>query len=76
MNARLLRRMVGLVGFVLLSGVAIELSGCATAPPPPPLQAEVRPLAPHAAAVWVPGHWQWKGRARGHVWVPGHWKAR
>lgn len=71
-----LRRLVLLFCFVLLATVAFEIVGCATAPPPPPLRAEVRPPRPHKKAVWVPGHWKWKGRARGHVWVPGHWKVR
>ncbi len=44
-------------------------------PAPPPLRVEVRAPRPHAKAVWVPGHWRWKGRRRGrHVWIPGHWK--
>ncbi|MBD3334405.1 MAG: hypothetical protein GF355_02720 [Candidatus Eisenbacteria bacterium] len=51
------------------------IQSCATAPPPPPpAKVEVRPARPHARAVWVPGHWKWRGRARGYVWVPGHWK--
>ncbi|MBU1700656.1 MAG: YXWGXW repeat-containing protein [Candidatus Eisenbacteria bacterium] len=49
--------------------------GCATAPPPPPPKIEIRPARPHARAVWVAGHWQWKGKRNGHVWIPGHWKA-
>ena len=57
-----------------------------TPPPTPMAVAEVRPSAPSAAHVWVPGHhtrrygqWVWvKGRydvppEAGLVWVPGHW---
>lgn len=55
---------------------------------PPAVKIEVRPHAPFAKAVWIPGHWTWKrGRyvwAKGHyvkhrkgfAWVPGHWKKR
>lgn len=53
------------------------LGGCASAPPPPPpVRVEVRPTKPGLRAVWVPGHWKWKGKRRGYIWVPGHWKRR
>jgi len=39
-------------------------------PPPPPLRAEVKPPKPHRKAVWIAGHWLWKGKAIGYVWVP------
>lgn len=43
-----------------------------TAPPPPRYEA-VPP--PRRSMVWVPGHWEWRGRH--HVWIDGHWiKAR
>ena len=71
-----LRRLVALFCFVLLATVAFEIVGCASTPPPPPLRVEVRPARPGPKAVWVPGHWKWRGRARGHVWIPGHWKVR
>lgn len=32
--------------------------------PPPP--------RPHAHSVWIPGHWE--GRGRNRHWVPGHWR--
>ncbi len=32
------------------------------------------PARPHAHAVWVPGHWERRGRHR--HWVPGHWVRR
>lgn len=41
---------------------------------PPPVKEEVRGYPPCRGALWVPGHWQWRGRHRGHVWVPGHWR--
>jgi len=31
------------------------------------------PVRPHANSVWVPGHWEGRGRHHRH-WVPGHWK--
>jgi hypothetical protein len=55
-------------------------SGCARRvvvyeqPAPPPSRVEIRTAAPCRGAVWVPGHWNWRGRGRGHVWAPGHWK--
>ncbi len=40
-----------------------------TAPPEPII--EVRPSAPNAGWVWLPGFWHWQnGR---HMWVAGHW---
>jgi len=54
-------------------------------PPPPPAQeevvqeappapiVEVRPAAPFAGAVWIPGYWRWSGHH--HVWVGGHYSA-
>lgn len=38
------------------------------APPPPRYEAVPRP---RHGQVWVPGHWEWRGRH--HVWVSGHW---
>jgi hypothetical protein len=54
---------------------------------PPAAVVEVRPAAPGAAYVWVPGYHRWDGAAyvwvpgawavppaaRYHAWVPGHW---
>lgn len=49
----------------------------AEAPPPvPPAPAyvnEVVVAAPHPDAIWVPGHWRYRGRY-GYAWVPGHWE--
>ena len=42
----------------------------AEAPPPAPM-VEVQPVAPHAHAVWIPGHWRWHHRR--HVWIGGRW---
>jgi len=40
--------------------------------PPEPI-VEVRPAAPFAGAVWIPGYWRWAGH--NHAWVGGHWSA-
>lgn len=45
----------------------------------------VRPVAPYANAVWIPGEWEWRGGRyvyiNGHYehagpreWIPGHWR--
>jgi hypothetical protein len=60
--------------------VALILAGCTAAQPgvvkrppaPPPRRAEIAPVAPTTAHVWVPGQWAWH-RDR-YVWVPGHWE--
>jgi hypothetical protein len=60
--------------------VALILAGCTAAQPgvvksppaPPPRRAEIAPVAPTPAHVWVPGQWAWH-RDR-YVWVPGHWE--
>ncbi|MFQ5608036.1 MAG: YXWGXW repeat-containing protein [Candidatus Zixiibacteriota bacterium] len=61
-------------------GCLIALSGCAVrtvyvTTPPPARKSEVRPAKPFASAVWIRGHWTWRGGR--HVWISGHWaKAR
>lgn len=49
---------------VIVPGVRVSVA-------PPPLRVEVRPLAPSAAHVWIPGHWAW--RAGAHVWTAGYY---
>jgi hypothetical protein len=62
-----------MMGFAL-AGLPV-LEGCAgPRPAPPPMQEEIRSERPNATAVWVPGHWDWKGKRRGYVWIPGHWR--
>lgn len=39
--------------------------------PPPAALVEVVPAAPNATAVWVDGHWRWRGRY--WVWRRGGW---
>jgi len=74
---RSIRRLLAVLGLVFAATLAVEFGGgCAPLPPAPPLRVELRPASPGPRAVWVPGHWKWRGRARGYVWIPGHWKAR
>ena len=40
-------------------------------PPPPPMQPEYFPPQPDPYAVWIPGAWEFDGRA--YIWVVGHW---
>lgn len=42
-------------------------------PPPPARVNEVVVTAPSSDAIWVPGHWRYRGRY-GYAWVPGHWE--
>ena len=39
--------------------------------PPAPLQAVPSVPAPNPDAVFVPGHWTWRGDR--YIWVPGYW---
>ena len=40
-------------------------------PMPPPRVEVVQTVAPYSGAVWVRGHWQWRGG--GWYWVSGRW---
>jgi len=60
--------------FIALSGLATE--GCAARAvyvknPPPAARHEVRPARPFANAMWIGGHWEWRGNK--YVWKSGHW---
>lgn len=55
--------------------------GCSTSPPPgrvyvvdrpPPARAEIIPVRPGGAYVWVPGYWA--RRPAGYVWLAGHYE--
>jgi hypothetical protein len=73
----------GIAGFALAA--ALTGSGCVPArgpvyvasaeveveAEPPPPQVEVQPAVPYANAVWIEGHWAWRGR---WVWIRGHWE--
>ena len=41
---------------------------------PPPVQAEVAPVAPVRTAVWIAGFWQWTGTS--WMWIGGSWQLR
>ena len=49
---------------VVVPGVSVTVA-------PPPVRAEVRPMAPSPNHVWINGHWAWRRGA--HVWMPGHY---
>ena len=55
------------------SDLVAETTTQAPAAPPPP-QVETAPQQPVAAAVWIPGFWQWSGTT--WVWVAGSWQLR
>jgi len=38
---------------------------------PPPLRAEIVPLARGPGWIWSPGYWRWMGRR--YVWIEGRW---
>jgi len=68
-----------------LAAACAALTGCVVAPAypayggdvvyapmaPPPLQAEVIPVAPSPAYVWIGGSWGWGGGR--YNWHPGRW---
>ncbi len=65
------------LGLALLAGsVPAFLSGAmaqevAKEPPPSPV-VENPGRAPSPNAVWISGHWEWRGGR--YVWAPGHWE--
>ena len=64
---------VAAVGALLLAGCAATQPGVVKRPPPqPPRRAEIAPVAPTRAHVWVPGQWSWHQER--YVWVPGRWE--
>ena len=61
---------------VLLAVSVLITESCATrsvyvGSPPPAARHEVRPARPFAKAVWISGHWEWRGNK--YVWKSGHW---
>ena len=42
----------------------------------PPTTAVVTPDTPPAAAIWVPGHYDWSPTALTYVWLPGRYVER
>ena len=49
----------------------VVVPGVRVSVPPPPLRAEVRPVAPSPRHTWIPGHWVWRNGA--HVWYGGYY---
>ena len=67
----------GPTGYVVVQpapGSVVEASAPYVRPAPPAPKVEVITVAPYPGAVWVPGHWQWRRRAREYVWILGHWR--
>ncbi len=63
---------------IFITGIALLVvtfltAGCVyhVRTPPPPPRAEVRPVRPFIGAIWIDGHWHYRGD---WTWVPGHWK--
>lgn len=72
-----LTRVIAVVLFLAFFGILPE--GCASRTvyvksPPPAARQEVRPARPFAGAVWIGGHWEWRGNQ--YVWKSGHWVKR
>ncbi len=71
---------------VVKSSGAVDVVYVKNAPPKP--KSEVRSKRPGPKAVWVAGHWQWRGgkyvwmsghwdrNPRGNAWIPGHWEKK
>ncbi len=71
-----LRKLFGLGSIVIC--LAGFISGCTyyIKEAPPPARVELRSARPYPRAVWIPGHWKWRGRRRRYIWIPGHWRRR
>ena len=73
-----LKKLFGLWSIVIC--MAGFVSGCTyyVKAPPPPVRVEVESVRPYPRAVWVTGHWKWRGRRRRgrYIWIPGHWRKR
>jgi hypothetical protein len=68
------------IGSLLMAGLLVATTACATAAPrgrvyvrtgPPTPIVETRIGAPGPGFVWVPGYYRWDGRA--YAWAPGRW---
>lgn len=51
---------------------AAAQSGDVAPQPPPPPQVESPGPPPNPNAVWIPGHWLWRGGK--YEWVAGRWE--
>lgn len=88
MNRSLLGKAILISGLIFLLNGAVNAAEILLRTAPPAIRVEVRPKAPHAHAVWVPGHrvwcagkYSWTGghwikHRPGFVYVPGHWVKR
>src|SRR5437870_2801917 len=75
-----MRRTLGMTSAaLLLTGCLLPVAACASprgrmyvrVGPPAPI-VETRVIAPGPEYVWLPGYYNWDGRA--YAWVPGRWE--
>ena len=63
-------------GSLILVTSLIYITGCTATfvegPPPPPARVVVPAPPPPPGHGWVPGHWEWDGKA--WLWIQGHWQ--
>ncbi len=77
------------VALIVAVALTMSVMGCVEVvrTGPPPARVEVRPALPYPEAVWIDGHWDYRGGnwvwAQGYwerrpfpgaVWIPGHWR--
>jgi len=70
-----IRALLGLIGVLVLSGVAYAQVdvGIAVSFGPPELPVYEQPVCPDEGYIWTPGYWAWDGDD--YYWVPGTWVA-
>lgn len=78
-------RMVGVAAALACAAILPACSGVKSDPPahaaaaiapypPPPMRAEIPPLASRSDALWLVGHWGWNGAK--YSWMPGRYVQR
>lgn len=50
----------------------VEVASAPPPVPPPPAVREVVVVSPAPEAIWIPGHWRYRGG--GYAWQPGRWE--
>jgi len=65
-----------LVALAVVAALTMSVVGCVGVirTGPPPARVEVVPAAPYPEAVWIEGHWDYRGG--NWVWLPGYWERR
>lgn len=75
----MIKKLLGIVFLLLFTVTTLAwVPGCVVVTRRPAPRVEIKPHKPAAHAVWVKGHWKWKGtKRRGKwIWIPGHWRVR